>query len=179
MPATLTLRLVKGTPLTNQEVDNNFSNLKILSDNVESSVTVSNDTTANVNLFPVMSANTSGLMGGARVSSSKFYFNPSTGTLHTTDYNSLSDARLKSNVTSIEQATYTVTQLRGVSFNWNDNGRKSYGLIAQELEEIIPDLVSNGEFKTVNYNGLIGFLINSVKELDARIKYLEARVDDL
>lgn len=174
MPAVLTLRLVKGTPLTNQEVDNNFSNLKSLLDNVESSVTVSNNTTVNLNWYPLMANVTSGLLDQARTSNTKFYFNPSTGTLNSTDFNSLSDATLKENITTIDQATYTVTQLRGVSFNWKDNGRKSYGVIAQELEQILPELVSNtGEHKSVNYSGLISFLINAVKELDTRVTVLE------
>ena len=60
-----------------------------------------------------------------------------------------------------------------MSFNWKENDRKSYGVIAQELEEFLPDLVSDGEIKTVNYNGIIGVLIEAVKELKKEIEYLK------
>ena len=46
-------------------------------------------------------------------------------------------------------------------------------MIAQELEEILPDLVKNGEVKSVNYNGLIGVLIEAVKELKAEVEELK------
>ena len=57
--------------------------------------------------------------------------------------------------------------LRGVSFNWKDNGKPSYGLIAQEVEEIIPEVIDTGEdgTKTLNYDALIGFLVEAIKEL--------------
>jgi hypothetical protein len=46
-------------------------------------------------------------------------------------------------------------------------------VIAQELEEILPDLVKNGEVKSVNYNGIIGILIEAVKELSEEVKELK------
>ena len=78
----------------------------------------------------------------------------------------------------INNATDTVKLLEGVGFSWKDNGNKSYGVIAQELEQVIPELVTtniiNGEdIKSVNYDGLVAFLINTVKEMDARINELE------
>jgi hypothetical protein len=46
-------------------------------------------------------------------------------------------------------------------------------VIAQELEEILPDLVKSGEVKSVNYNGLIGVLIEAVKELKGEVEELK------
>jgi hypothetical protein len=60
-----------------------------------------------------------------------------------------------------------------VSFTWKDNGNTSYGVIAQELEQVLPALVSGEDIKTVNYDGLIAFLLKAVQEMDARIKELE------
>jgi hypothetical protein len=54
-------------------------------------------------------------------------------------------------------------------------GKGSYGVIAQELEEILPDLVKTGEVKSVNYNGLIGVLIEAVKELKAEVEELKSK----
>lgn len=115
-------------------------------------------------------------MKNVSVSDAKLYYNPSTGTLNSTNFNSLSDERLKINVTSIDNAIETINSLDGVSFNWLKNGKKSYGLIAQELEKIIPELVEGSEIKTVNYSGLIAFLINAVKTLDNRVQVLEQNI---
>lgn len=95
------------------------------------------------------------------------------GTITATDFDSTSDIRLKQNIKTIENSLNTIEQLRGVSFDWKETGRGSYGVIAQELEEILPDLVKNSEVKSVNYNGLIGVLIEAVKELSEEVKELK------
>ena len=98
------------------------------------------------------------------------------GTITATDFNSTSDINLKENIKTVENSLNTLTQLRGVSFDWKETGKSSYGVIAQELEEILPDLVKNGEVKSVNYNGLIGVLIEAVKELSEEVKELKKKV---
>ena len=98
------------------------------------------------------------------------------GTITATDFNSTSDLNLKENIKTVENSLNTLTQLRGVSFNWKETGKGSYGVIAQELEEILPDLVKTGEVKSVNYNGLIGVLIEAVKELSEEVKELKKKV---
>jgi hypothetical protein len=89
------------------------------------------------------------------------------------DISSSSDINLKENIKTVENSLNTLTQLRGVSFDWKKTGRSSYGVIAQELEEILPELVKTGEVKSVNYNGLIGVLIEAVKELSEEVKELK------
>ena len=69
----------------------------------------------------------------------------------------------------------TTNQLRGVKFDWKSGGVTSYGVIAQEIEQVLPDLVTDGDTKTVNYNGIIGVLIEAVKELSAKVEELENR----
>jgi hypothetical protein len=96
------------------------------------------------------------------------------GTITATDFNSTSDLNLKENIKTVDNALETVSTLRGVSFDWKETGKGSYGVIAQELEEILPDLVKNGEVKSVNYNGLIGVLIEAVKELKKEIEELKS-----
>lgn len=95
------------------------------------------------------------------------------GIITCTDINSTSDAKLKTNVHTVENALDIVNNLRGVSFDWKESGKSSYGIIAQELEEVLPDLVSNTDPKTVNYNGIIGVLIEAIKELKAEIEELK------
>ena len=91
-----------------------------------------------------------------------------------TDINSTSDSNLKTNVNTIENALDTVNSLRGVSFDWKETGKSSYGVIAQELEKVLPELVKNGENKSVNYNGIIGVLIEAIKELSSEVNELKA-----
>jgi len=58
------------------------------------------------------------------------------------------------------------------SFNWKDNKNKSYGVIAQELEKVMPELVeknANGD-KTVSYMPLIAIVIEAIKKLDDKIE---------
>jgi hypothetical protein len=139
---------------------------------------ITNDNATNTSYYPAMYSVTSGTPSVAYVSNSKLYFNPSTGTLNATIYNSLSDKKKKKNIKKIKNAVDTVNQLNGVEFQWKENGIKSYGIIAQELEQILPDLVNtddNGN-KSVNYNGLFGFLINAIKEQQKQIDALEKKI---
>ena len=84
-----------------------------------------------------------------------------------------SDERLKENVKVIENPLEKLEQLRGVTFDWIDReDKRSGGIIAQELEKVMPELVrevdslkNEDSFKAVDYNGLIGLLIEAVKEL--------------
>jgi len=98
------------------------------------------------------------------------------GIVTATDFDSLSDANLKTNVVVIDNPLDKVTQLRGVNFDWKENNRASMGVIAQEVEEILPQLVHGHETKTVNYNGLIGLLIECVKKQQEEIEELKKRL---
>jgi hypothetical protein len=167
------------------------------------SVTTSSTNSAFKVPFANTTANTTGNYALLQDSESTFTYNPSTNTLTAssfvgtltgtatglsgspnitvgiitcTDLNSTSDINLKENIKTVENSLDTLTQLRGVSFDWKETGKGSYGVIAQELEEILPDLVNNGEVKSVNYNGLIGVLIEAVKELKGEVEELKKKV---
>lgn len=137
---------------------------------------ITNDVATDASTFyPTMSANQTGsALTTVTVSSTKLYFNPSSGSLNATNFNSLSDVTLKENIHTIPNAVDVVSQLNGVSYTWKDSGKKSYGVIAQELQAILPDLVEGTDTLSVNYSGLIAFLINAVQELDSRLKVLES-----
>ena len=91
------------------------------------------------------------------------------------DFDSISDNKVKENVQTVENALEIINPLRGVSFDWKKTGNKSYGVIAQEISKILPELVKDGEIKSVNYNGLVGVLIEAVKELSAEIESLKRK----
>jgi hypothetical protein len=102
------------------------------------------------------------------------------GSVSAQDINSSSDERLKKNVEKIEDSSEILSQLDGVKFTWNETEKDSYGVIAQQVEKVLPELVSeNGEYKTVNYNGLVAVLIESLKSQQERITALEAKIDSL
>jgi hypothetical protein len=96
---------------------------------------------------------------------------------------STSDERLKDNIQLISNPIQKVQQLRGVEFDWNDKsifkaGKHDYGVIAQDVEKVLPELVkeSSTGYLGVDYDKMIGLLIEVVKEQEKRIKELENKI---
>jgi hypothetical protein len=89
------------------------------------------------------------------------------------DVNSTSDVNLKDNIQTFTNALDVIENIRGVSFDWKENQKPSIGVIAQELEKVLPELVTQGDVKSVNYNGLIGVLIEAIKEQQRQIDELK------
>jgi hypothetical protein len=90
-----------------------------------------------------------------------------------------SDARLKTNVRTIEHALDDLERLRGVRFDWKKDGAHSIGVIAQEVEKVYPELVSTADYKAVDYAKLTAVLIEAVKELRHQNETLEVRLSRL
>jgi hypothetical protein len=92
-----------------------------------------------------------------------------------------SSLAFKTNVRTYENALDKVNRLRGVSFDWKESGKPSVGLIAEEVEGVIPEVVAhggNGGAATgVNYSGLIGVLVEAVKEQQEAMTKQEARIN--
>ena len=88
-----------------------------------------------------------------------------------------SDARLKKEVTTISSALDKVNALRGVNFTWIKNNVKTQGLIAQEVEGVLPDLVHTGSdgYKSVQYGNIVAILIEAIKEQQQEIEALKAK----
>ena len=92
-----------------------------------------------------------------------------------------SDERLKDNIIPISNAIDKVNQLKGVTWDWNDNADETQkqlpnvGVIAQDVEKVFPQLVKDRDsgYKAVDYDKLVGLLIESVKELSAKVEELE------
>ena len=103
----------------------------------------------------------------------------SSATISAQDFNTTSDQSLKENVEDIVGALDKLSQIRGVSFDWVGREESSMGVIAQEVESVFPEIVSSTEPKQVNYNGLIGVLIQAVKELKGENELLRAQIHDI
>jgi hypothetical protein len=78
----------------------------------------------------------------------------------------------KTNVKTYENALETVKKLRGVSFNWKESGKPSVGLIAEEVDKVIPEVVAHNDKDAtgVNYDSLVGVLVEAVKEQQGLIQ---------
>jgi hypothetical protein len=94
-----------------------------------------------------------------------------------------SDEKLKDNIRVVEDSIGKLKQLRGVEFEWKKDGKSSAGVIAQDVEKVLPQAVKTVEdlntqepYKTVNYDALHALLIEAVKELSARVESLEAKL---
>ena len=178
------LPLKSGTNLT---FNSSTSELSATTFNGSLSGTATNATNAaNITLtdessdticFPIFATDAIGNQS-VKTDSSALTYNASTGQLTAVDINATSDINLKKDIEVITDATELIKQLNGVRFTWKVNDRKSLGVIAQEVEELFPELVServDTGTKSVNYNGLVGILIEAVKELSTRVEELEKK----
>lgn len=148
--------------------------------------TISDETSSSSTHYPVLTTSTSGTLSGVQVSSTKLYFQPSTGTLSATDFAVVSDLRLKDIHGDINDATDKVVNLSTVEYTWNDlaknlgfseDARIQVGLIAQEVGEVYSTLIHQGEdgYLRVNYDKLVPILVQAIKELNERVKKLEGK----
>ena len=88
-----------------------------------------------------------------------------------------SDINLKTNISTIETPLDKISKIRGVQFDWKSDNETGGGVIAQELEKVCPEFVhdiGNGTgHKSVDYNGVMAVMIESIKELKQEIEMLK------
>jgi UDP-3-O-[3-hydroxymyristoyl] glucosamine N-acyltransferase len=104
-------------------------------------------------------------------------------------FSATSDIRLKDNISSLSNSLSIINKLQGVSFTWKNNNSKRpvYGLIAQDVEQILPEVVNTNEFeneqgfkqKSIHYDGIVPHLIESVKELTCENNLLKDKINSL
>ena len=97
-----------------------------------------------------------------------------------------SDRKLKDNITVVEGALDKICQLEGVTFDWKRNGLSSAGVIAQDVEKVMPsavkeveDLDGKDSHKVVDYNQLSALFIEAIKELKDENKLLKQEIENL
>jgi hypothetical protein len=95
-----------------------------------------------------------------------------------------SDRRLKDEIIPISNPIEKINSIGGYSFVWNNKKQdiykgKDYGVIAQEIEEILPELVDTREngYKSVKYDKLVSLLIEGIKELSLEVKELKEKIN--
>jgi hypothetical protein len=88
-----------------------------------------------------------------------------------------SDKKLKQQIKPIANAMETINNLNGVEYYYRNDMTKSYGLIAQDVQSVIPTVVSKDSdgYLNINYLEIIAFLIENIKELNKKVNSLEMR----
>ena len=87
------------------------------------------------------------------------------------DITAFSDERLKTDIETIDNALDKVMNMRGVSYT--KQAEKGIGVIAQEIEKVLPEVVTDGEYKSVAYGNIVGVLIEAIKEQQKQIDELK------
>jgi hypothetical protein len=102
------------------------------------------------------------------------------GILNTANLTTWSDRKIKKNIVTVDNALEKVNKLRGVYYeNTKLQNKKCIGVIAQEIEEILPEVVNNhNDLKSVSYNDIIGVLIESIKELSLEVNELKSKINE-
>jgi hypothetical protein len=93
-----------------------------------------------------------------------------------------SDSRFKEDINTIEHALEKTKELNGVNYTDKETKQRRMGLIAQEVKEVIPEVVSiNGEeqIHSLAYGNIVGLLVEAIKELNAKVDVLSIRIDEL
>ena len=90
-----------------------------------------------------------------------------TGTVQGAEVTATSDERLKSDIKTIDNALDKVMNMRGVTYTMQ--AEKGTGVIAQEVEKILPEVVVDNEYKSVAYGNMVGVLIEAIKELKTEL----------
>jgi hypothetical protein len=92
-----------------------------------------------------------------------------------------SDARLKANIVSLGSTLSRLLLIDGKSYTMIKDGKQKIGLLAQEIKEVFPELVSedDNEMLAVNYQGLVPVLINALKEQDEKMNEQNDKISRL
>lgn len=105
----------------------------------------------------------------------KIYWDTSGNFTAAQNITAYSDVKLKTNVQTIKEAVSIVNRMRGVFYDRIEDGRHGVGVIAQEMQEVLPQVViENDGILSVAYGNIVGVLIEAVKELSAKVERLEA-----
>ena len=111
-----------------------------------------------------------------------WYIRPSSnsGSVYVKNYVAESDERLKNNIENIAYGLDKILLLTPRKFNWKEgNNKEINGFIAQEVEKIIPNLVSEGQWKSVDYQGITAILVKAIQEQQAQIEAQQQQINTL
>lgn len=184
----ITLTLPDSTTAGNVLTTDGSGNLTFADLTIE----VSNQSADTDTYYPLLSTSNSGSISSVDTSSTKLSFQPSSGTLTVTNLSvtditasgdleagtitETSSRVLKTDINPISNAVDAISALEGVNYTRISSGRRESGLIAEDVEKVLPELVdSKGEYKSISYSRLTAYLIESVKTLKKEIDILREK----
>lgn len=146
---------------------------------VTSGASISDDTTTDTDYYPLWAKATSGTPSTVYVASTKLKFNPSTGQVSATNFNSLSDRNAKKDLVVIENALDKVKQLTGYTYTLIENNQRSTGLISQDVNLVLPEATgtSNG-LMNINYGAMMGLIVEAIKELESKLDSIQNQINN-
>jgi hypothetical protein len=122
-------------------------------------------------------------IGGWSMSANRFQMDASGNLTMSGDITAYSDARIKENVVTVEDAIDRVQKMRGVFYNRTDSDdkKRKVGVIAQEMMEVLPEVVNqdNDGMYNVSYGNIVGVLIEAIKEQQLQIEKLQNKLDNV
>jgi hypothetical protein len=96
------------------------------------------------------------------------------------DFNSLSDQALKTDIAELSDTWSILSQLKPVSFEWKHTEKSSFGFVAQEVEQVLPNIISNtSQGKTVSYLQLIPLLVKHIQDQTYKVTKLQSIIETL
>jgi hypothetical protein len=173
-PATITSNITWTLPATDgttgQFLSTNASGTLIWA---SGSLSLTDQTASASTHYPLITTASSGTVTSANVSSTKFTFQPSTGTLSSTIFTETSSIALKENFTPIDDALEKILQLTAWIYDRKDGSQKQEaGLVVEQVYPIIPNVVTldeNGKPSSINYSRFSAYLIEAIKSLKIEI----------
>jgi hypothetical protein len=162
--------------------------LYIRNNNTSNGIIVATNNGTTRGYFYADSSNQIGLLNNA--GSWGFKMDSSGNCTATGNVTAYSDIRIKENVRTVDNALEKVKSMRGVYFDRKDTGKASVGVIAQEIEEILPEVVETTDtrteekpdaledLKTVSYGNIVGVLIEAIKDQQKQIDELKAKLEE-
>ena len=163
-----------GTLVGTQTTQNVFNVTATTINFGQAATTISIGATTGSTTIRNLISSTLGISGGPATHTTGTF----SGAISATGFQTSSDVRLKTNIIDSSYGLDTVLQLRSVKYT--KDGKTEVGLIAQEVETIIPEFVGQQDdgMKTVNYGQMVSVLIKAVQELKAEVDTLKARLGE-
>lgn len=139
------------------------------------SVTLTADNSTNATNYPLFAANASG--NESPRTDTGFTYNPNSGELTAVILTASSDVAVKEDIKPLTGAIDMVKQLTGYSYTRKSNKSQEIGVLAQDVEKVVPSLVRGEEGnKSVAYGNLVALLIEAIKDQQEQITTLEKRI---
>ena len=170
---TQNIKLASAGATTVTRVDSGTINIS----STDTKLSVSSDST-NADFYVPFLANSTGAQTGG--SSSGLKYNPSTGTLKATNFDSTSDVRFKTDLVKIEGALGRVRGLTGYLYTLVESGQRSTGLLSQDALKVLPEVVgtSDPEKMTIAYGNMMGLIVEAIKELDDKLIAIQNQLEN-